>query len=43
VKPGDKVTVYIFPLLNGAKGGALESVVLPDGKALGQHGQKPVE
>ena len=42
-KPGDKVTVYIFPLLSGAKGGALEAVVMPNGSTLGQHGQKPIE
>ena len=33
--PGDKVTVYMAPLKNGEKGGALHAVVLPDGKMLG--------
>ena len=32
---GDKVTIYISPLLSGEKGGALNAVKLPDGKLLG--------
>lgn len=35
MSPGDKVTVYMAPLKNGEKGGALHAVVLPDGKTLG--------
>ena len=42
-KPGDKVTVYARPLLNGEKGGALLAVTLPDGRMLGQRLQKPVQ
>ncbi len=33
--PGDKVTVYMSPLRNGEKGGAITAVVLPDGTMLG--------
>lgn len=32
---GDKVTVYMSPLRNGEKGGAITAIVLPDGKVLG--------
>lgn len=35
MSPGDKVTVYMAPLKNGEKGGALRAVSLPDGKMLG--------
>jgi hypothetical protein len=35
-KPGDKVTVYMAPLKNGEKGGAMLAVVLPNGKMLGE-------
>ena len=35
MSPGDKVTVYMAPLKNGEKGGALHAVLLPDGKTLG--------
>lgn len=42
-KPGDKITVYMSPLLSGDKGGALTAVVLPDGKMLGQHLSKPTQ
>ncbi len=35
MSPGDKVTVYMAPLKNGEKGGALHAVILPDGKMLG--------
>jgi hypothetical protein len=34
LKPGDKVTVRMHPLLDGSHGGQLVSVVLPDGKTL---------
>ncbi len=34
--PGDKITVYVSPLLSGEKGGALNAVRLPDGKVLGE-------
>lgn len=34
--PGDKVTVYIAPLRSGEKGGALNAVLLPNGKMLGK-------
>jgi hypothetical protein len=39
-KPGDKVTVYIWPLLSGDKGGAMTVAVLAGGKVLGEHLQK---
>jgi hypothetical protein len=39
-KPGDKLTVYMSPLMNGQKGGALLAVVLPGGKMIGQRLQK---
>lgn len=35
MSPGDKVTVYMAPLKNGEKGGALNAVLLLDGKLLG--------
>lgn len=35
-KPGMKVTVYIAPLRNGQKGGAINAVVLPNGQLLGE-------
>lgn len=34
LKPGDKVTIVMNPLRNGASGGALVSVVLADGRTL---------
>ena len=34
--PGMKVTVYIAPLRNGQKGGAINAVILPGGKTLGE-------
>jgi hypothetical protein len=34
--PGDKVTVYMAPLKNGEKGGALNAVMLANGKLLGE-------
>ncbi len=36
IAPGDKVTVFISPLLSGEKGGALNAVRLADGKLLGE-------
>lgn len=35
MSPGDKVTVYMAPLKDGQKGGAMNAVVLSDGKMLG--------
>jgi hypothetical protein len=37
VVPGDKVTVKIHPLKDGTAGGQLLSVVLPDGKVMGDN------
>lgn len=34
--PGDKVTLYVSPLLSGETGGALNAVRLPDGKLIGE-------
>lgn len=34
--PGDKVTVYISPLKSGQKGGAINAVLLSNGKLLGE-------
>ena len=39
--PGDKVTVYISPLLSGDKGGALLRVKLQDGTELGVTANEP--
>ena len=36
LKPGDKITVVVYPLRNDEKGGQYISVTLPDGKKLGQ-------
>lgn len=36
LKAGDKVTVYVHPLRNGAKGGAFRGVRLATGATLGQ-------
>ena len=38
LKPGDKITVVVFPLRNDEKGGQYISVTLPDGKKLGGRG-----
>jgi Family of unknown function (DUF6152) len=35
LKPGDKVTLLMNPLRDGSKGGLFISVMLPDGKVLG--------
>ena len=34
LKPGDQVTVSLFPARNGAKVGRLSHVIMPDGKEL---------
>jgi hypothetical protein len=36
LRPGDKVTLYVHPLRNGAKGGSLRGVRLATGATLGQ-------
>ena len=36
VKPGDKVSVTVYPLRNNEKGGQYISITLPDGKTLGE-------
>ncbi|HTK36766.1 MAG TPA: DUF6152 family protein [Caulobacteraceae bacterium] len=38
-KPGDKITVSIHPLRNGAVGGSFISAVLADGKEVAQRGR----
>ena len=39
LKPGDKVSVVIHPLKDGARGGTVVRVILQDGRVLDQHGQ----
>jgi Family of unknown function (DUF6152) len=34
LKPGDQVTVYVFPAKNGAPVGNVQKIVLPDGKEM---------
>jgi hypothetical protein len=36
LKPGDKVSVVVYPLRNDEKGGQYRSITLPDGKTLGE-------
>jgi hypothetical protein len=36
LKPGDKISVIVFPLRNDEKGGQYISVTLPDGTKLGR-------
>jgi hypothetical protein len=36
IKPGDKVSVVIYPLRNDEKGGQYISITLPDGRTLGE-------
>ena len=36
LKPGDKVSIVVYPLRNDEKGGQYRSITLPDGKTLGQ-------
>jgi len=38
LKPGDTITVTVYPLRNNEKGGQFISVKLPDGKVLGDQG-----
>jgi Family of unknown function (DUF6152) len=35
LKPGDVVTVYVFPAKNGAMVGRINKIILPDGTVLG--------
>lgn len=41
LKPGDKVTVTVYPLKDGARGGGLVSATLPNGSTLGNGGIRP--
>jgi hypothetical protein len=41
IKPGDKITVTMHPLKDGARGGQFVSAVLPDGQRLGDGGMRP--
>jgi hypothetical protein len=41
LKPGDKVTVVMNPLRDGSRGGLFVSVMLPDGKVLGDPTRLP--
>ncbi len=36
IKPGDKVTIVVYPLRNNEKGGQYVSITLPDGRTLGE-------
>lgn len=36
VKPGDKVSIVVYPLRNNEKGGQYVSITLPDGRKLGE-------
>jgi hypothetical protein len=38
LRPGDKVTVTVYPLRNNEKGGQFISIKLPDGTTLGDQG-----
>ena len=38
LKPGDTITVVVYPLRNNEKGGQFISVKLPDGTTLGDQG-----
>jgi len=40
VKPGDQVAIEINPLRDGARGGTLLNITLPDGTKLGHGGQR---
>ena len=40
IKPGDKVTVTVRPLRDGAPGGQYVSIVLPNGQSLGGEQQR---
>ena len=41
LKPGDKVTLVMNPLRDGSRGGLFVSVMLPDGKVLGDPTRAP--
>lgn len=41
LKPGDKVTVVVRPLLSGEPGGLFVSVTLPDGQVFTERGSQP--
>ena len=41
VKPGDKITITMHPLKDGARGGQFVSAVLPNGQTLGDGGRRP--
>jgi len=41
LKPGDKVVLLMNPLRDGSKGGLFVSVMLPDGKVLGDPTRTP--
>ncbi len=41
LKPGDKVTVVVRPMINGDPGGLFVSVTLPDGRVLTERGTPP--
>lgn len=43
IKPGDKVTVTVRPLRDGAPGGQYVSIILPSGKYLGGEQKRPGE
>jgi hypothetical protein len=36
IKPGDKVSIVVYPLRNDEKGGQYISITLPDGRVLGE-------
>ena len=38
LKPGDRVTIWVHPLRNGARGGSYVGVRLPNGSTLGEAG-----
>jgi hypothetical protein len=39
LKPGDRITLWVHPLRNGARGGSYAGVRLPNGTTLGQTGR----
>ena len=41
VKPGDKVTVVIHPMMDGSRGGQFVMAILPSGAILGDGGRLP--
>jgi hypothetical protein len=36
VRPGDRVSIVVYPLRNDEKGGQYISITLPDGRVLGE-------